>query len=93
MNKSELIEQVAKQAGVDKKTAGDVLKGASDLRLPMTPPSEASRRAVDAASRAARLEPDALLLPRVDAAGRWAIGRWGARHRAAGRRRGRRGDR
>lgn len=31
MNKSELIEQVAKQAGVDKKTAGDVLNGFEEV--------------------------------------------------------------
>ena len=31
MNKSELIEQVAKQAGVDKKTAGEVLNGFEEV--------------------------------------------------------------
>ncbi len=31
MNKSELIEQVAKQAGVDKKTAGAVLNGFEEV--------------------------------------------------------------
>lgn len=31
MNKSELIEQVAKQAGVDKKTAADVLNGFEEV--------------------------------------------------------------
>ena len=31
MNKTELIEQVAKQAGVDKKTAGDVLNGFEEV--------------------------------------------------------------
>ncbi len=31
MNKSELIEQVAKQAGVDKKTAGNVLNGFEEV--------------------------------------------------------------
>jgi len=36
MNKSELIEQVAKQAGVDKKTAGDVLNGFEDVVLAVT---------------------------------------------------------
>jgi DNA-binding protein HU-beta len=36
MNKSELIEQVAKQAGVDKKTAGDVLNGFEEVVLAVT---------------------------------------------------------
>ena len=36
MNKSQLIEQVAKQAGVDKKTAGDVLKGFEEVVLAVT---------------------------------------------------------
>lgn len=31
MNKSELIEQVAKQSGVDKKTAGEVLNGFEEV--------------------------------------------------------------
>ena len=31
MNKSELIEQVAKQSGVDKKTAGQVLNGFEEV--------------------------------------------------------------
>lgn len=36
MNKSQLIEQVAKQAGVDKKTAGDVLSGFEEVVLAVT---------------------------------------------------------
>ena len=36
MNKSELIEQVAKQAGVDKKTAGNVLNGFEEVVLAVT---------------------------------------------------------
>lgn len=36
MNKSELIEKVAKQAGVDKKTAADVLNGFEDVVLAVT---------------------------------------------------------
>ena len=36
MNKSELIEQVAKQAGVDKKTAGAVLNGFEEVVLATT---------------------------------------------------------
>ena len=37
MNKSELIEQVAKQAGVDKKTAGAVLNGFEEVVLATNP--------------------------------------------------------
>lgn len=36
MNKSELIEQVAKQADVDKKTAGAVLKGFEEVVFAVT---------------------------------------------------------
>ena len=36
MNKSELIEQVAKQAGVDKKTAGEVLNGFEEVVYAVT---------------------------------------------------------
>lgn len=36
MNKSELIEQVAKQAGVDKKTAADVLNGFEEVVTAVT---------------------------------------------------------
>lgn len=36
MNKSELIEAVAKQAGTDKKTAGDVLNAFEDVVLAVT---------------------------------------------------------
>lgn len=36
MNKTELIEQVAKQAGVDKKTAADVLNGFEEVVYAVT---------------------------------------------------------
>ena len=36
MNKSELVEQVAKQAGTDKRTAGDVLNAFEDVVIATT---------------------------------------------------------